>query len=154
MRSSARTGIAEGDTNVQFEAIQSSCTHLMPSTVLAGGTFPGPVITGFKGDRFLLNVVNALTDDTMTRTTSVVRPPHSHFMRVNLTKRKNSISTGTGYFRGSQIGPMVLPSSRNAPSPRIIHFCTNFVWKTKREPFGIIRTTVGQINVFITNITH
>jgi len=73
MRSSARTGLAEGDMNIQFEAMQSSFAFLTLSTVLAGGTFPGPVITGFKGDQFLLNVVNALTDDTMVRITSVVR---------------------------------------------------------------------------------
>ena len=59
--------------NIQFEAMQSSFAFLTLSTVLAGGTFPGPVITGFKGDQFLLNVVNALTDDTMVRITSVVR---------------------------------------------------------------------------------
>ncbi|PPR00250.1 hypothetical protein CVT24_005018 [Panaeolus cyanescens] len=41
------------------------------SSVLAGGTFPGPVITGNKGDNFRLNVVNALTDVTMHKTTSI-----------------------------------------------------------------------------------
>jgi hypothetical protein len=42
------------------------------STVLAGGTFPGPVIRGQKGDRFQLLVVNDLTDSTMDRSTSIV----------------------------------------------------------------------------------
>ncbi|KAJ7148456.1 laccase [Mycena crocata] len=41
------------------------------STVLAGGTFPGPLITGHKGDRFLLNVEDRLTDNTMLRSTSI-----------------------------------------------------------------------------------
>ncbi|KAF9461176.1 laccase 2 precursor [Collybia nuda] len=46
------------------------------STVLAGSDpsqamFPGPVITGFKGSRFLLNVIDSLTDDTMDRVTTV-----------------------------------------------------------------------------------
>ncbi|KAJ7083807.1 laccase [Mycena epipterygia] len=41
------------------------------STVLAGGTFPGPLIAGYKGDRFLLNVQDQLTDNTMVRSTSV-----------------------------------------------------------------------------------
>ncbi|KAJ7100468.1 laccase [Mycena epipterygia] len=41
------------------------------STVLAGGTFPGPLITGHKGDRFLLNVQDHLTDNTMLRSTSI-----------------------------------------------------------------------------------
>jgi FtsP/CotA-like multicopper oxidase with cupredoxin domain len=40
--------------------------------VLAGGTFPGPVIRGKKGDKFQLNVVNDLTDDTMEKSTSIV----------------------------------------------------------------------------------
>ncbi|RXW17053.1 hypothetical protein EST38_g8806 [Candolleomyces aberdarensis] len=46
------------------------------SAVLAGATpstlsFPGPVIIGNKGSTFLLNVVDALTDATMLRTTSI-----------------------------------------------------------------------------------
>ncbi|KAG6917345.1 hypothetical protein DXG01_002916 [Tephrocybe rancida] len=41
------------------------------SAVLAGGTFPGPVISGNKGDRFRLNVVNRLTDDSMAKSTSI-----------------------------------------------------------------------------------
>ncbi|KAG6816849.1 hypothetical protein H0H87_002335 [Tephrocybe sp. NHM501043] len=39
--------------------------------VLAGGTFPGPVITGNKGDRFLVNVINQLTDIAMAKSTSI-----------------------------------------------------------------------------------
>ncbi|KAF5316706.1 hypothetical protein D9619_006803 [Psilocybe cf. subviscida] len=41
------------------------------SAVLAGGTFPGPVIAGTKGANFKLNVVNALTDITMDKVTSI-----------------------------------------------------------------------------------
>ncbi|KAG6906721.1 hypothetical protein DXG01_012436 [Tephrocybe rancida] len=58
------------------------------SSVLAGGTFPGPVISGKKvgsrdlrnapmidlkpqGDRFTLNVTNSLTDPTMLRATTI-----------------------------------------------------------------------------------
>lgn len=41
------------------------------STVLADGTFPGPLIKGYKGDRFLLNIHDRLTDDTMLRSTSI-----------------------------------------------------------------------------------
>ncbi|KAL6306783.1 laccase [Sparassis latifolia] len=40
--------------------------------VLAGSTFPGPTITGNKGDKFLINVMNRLTNETMLKTTSVV----------------------------------------------------------------------------------
>ncbi|KAF8075335.1 laccase [Lyophyllum atratum] len=41
------------------------------SAVLAGGTFPGPVIKGTRGDHFKLNVVDSLTDNTMLRSTSI-----------------------------------------------------------------------------------
>ncbi|KAJ7466111.1 laccase 1 precursor [Mycena latifolia] len=41
------------------------------STVLAGGTFPGPLITGNKGANFQLNVVDQLTDSTMLKSTSI-----------------------------------------------------------------------------------
>ncbi|KAK0245245.1 laccase 1 BVT [Armillaria nabsnona] len=41
------------------------------STVLAGGTLPGPVISGVKGDRFQINVIDELTDHTMALDTSI-----------------------------------------------------------------------------------
>ncbi|KAF9468902.1 laccase 2 precursor [Collybia nuda] len=46
------------------------------SAVLVGSrsnnaAFPGPVIKGFKGSRFLLDVVDSLTDNTMPRATSI-----------------------------------------------------------------------------------
>ncbi|KAF9038528.1 laccase [Panaeolus papilionaceus] len=41
------------------------------SAVLAGGTFPGPIISGQKGDRFQIDVINTLTDTSMPITTSV-----------------------------------------------------------------------------------
>ncbi|KXN87073.1 Laccase-1 [Leucoagaricus sp. SymC.cos] len=45
------------------------------STVLAGTpnsfSFPGPLITGTKGDHFKLNLINELTDTTMLRSTSI-----------------------------------------------------------------------------------
>ncbi|KAJ7065699.1 laccase [Mycena amicta] len=41
------------------------------STVLAGGTFPGPLIRGNKGSTFELNVVDDLTDNTMLKSTSI-----------------------------------------------------------------------------------
>ncbi|KAJ7513172.1 laccase [Mycena galericulata] len=39
--------------------------------VLAGGTFPGPLIKGNKGDRFQLNVEDKLTDTRMVTDTSI-----------------------------------------------------------------------------------
>ncbi|KAF7979529.1 hypothetical protein HWV62_42112 [Athelia sp. TMB] len=41
------------------------------STVVAGGTFPGSLITGKKGDRFQIDVIDSLTDNTMLRSTSI-----------------------------------------------------------------------------------
>ncbi|RXW17574.1 hypothetical protein EST38_g8286 [Candolleomyces aberdarensis] len=46
------------------------------SAVLAGTSqsnvaFPGPIIRGFKGDRFALNVIDRLTDPSMLRSTSI-----------------------------------------------------------------------------------
>nr|WGJ61548.1 laccase 7 precursor [Cerrena unicolor] len=40
-------------------------------TVLAGGTFPGPLIIGNKGDNFQLNVIDQLVDDRMLTATSM-----------------------------------------------------------------------------------
>ncbi|KAF7354022.1 Laccase I [Mycena venus] len=41
------------------------------SAVLAGGTFPGPIIKGNKGDHFFINVEDKLTDNTMVVNTSI-----------------------------------------------------------------------------------
>ncbi|KAL4072079.1 laccase [Scleroderma citrinum] len=41
------------------------------STVLAGGTFPGPLIQAQKGDNFRVNVINQLNDTSMNTTTSI-----------------------------------------------------------------------------------
>ncbi|KAL4261860.1 multicopper oxidase family protein [Pleurotus pulmonarius] len=41
------------------------------SAVLAGGTFPGPLIRGKTGDRLNINVVNALADKTMAVDTTI-----------------------------------------------------------------------------------
>ncbi|KAG6855929.1 hypothetical protein H0H87_009363 [Tephrocybe sp. NHM501043] len=40
-------------------------------SVLADGTFPGPLIAGNKGDRFQLNVIDSLTDSRMLRATTI-----------------------------------------------------------------------------------
>ncbi|KAG6816536.1 hypothetical protein H0H93_007984 [Arthromyces matolae] len=40
-------------------------------STLAGGTFPGPVIVGNKGDHFKINVKNDLTDPSMYRATTI-----------------------------------------------------------------------------------
>ncbi|KAF5374041.1 hypothetical protein D9757_010059 [Collybiopsis confluens] len=41
------------------------------SGVLAEGMFPGPLITGTKGDNFKINVINELTNNTMLLSTSI-----------------------------------------------------------------------------------
>nr|QMP96878.1 laccase D precursor [Cerrena sp.] len=40
-------------------------------TVLAGGTFPGPLIRGNKGDNFKINVIDDLTEHSMLKATSI-----------------------------------------------------------------------------------
>ncbi|KAJ3820027.1 laccase lcc6 [Lentinula raphanica] len=41
------------------------------SFILAEGVFPGPLISGKKGDNFQINVINELTNDTMLLSTSI-----------------------------------------------------------------------------------
>ncbi|KAF5390803.1 hypothetical protein D9757_004420 [Collybiopsis confluens] len=41
------------------------------SGVLAEGVFPGPLITGSKGDNFQINVIDELTNSTMLKSTSI-----------------------------------------------------------------------------------
>ncbi|KAI0078085.1 laccase A [Panus rudis PR-1116 ss-1] len=41
------------------------------AAVLAGGTFPGPLITGNKGDNFRINVIDDLTEESMLKSTSI-----------------------------------------------------------------------------------
>ncbi|GLB41438.1 putative multicopper oxidase family protein [Lyophyllum shimeji] len=59
------------------------------SAVLAGGTFPGPVIKGRRGDRFKLNVIDSLTDNTMLRSTSI----HWH----GIFQDKTNFADGTSF---------------------------------------------------------
>ncbi|KAG7447863.1 uncharacterized protein BT62DRAFT_844808, partial [Guyanagaster necrorhizus] len=40
-------------------------------TVLAGGTFPGPLVKGNMGNRFKINIIDQLTDDMMLRSTNI-----------------------------------------------------------------------------------
>lgn len=42
------------------------------SGVVVEGVSPGPLITGQKGDRFRINVINELTNHTMLKSTSIV----------------------------------------------------------------------------------
>jgi iron transport multicopper oxidase len=46
-------------------------THSMFSAVLAGGVYPGPLITGTKGDNFQINVIDNLTESSMLKSTSI-----------------------------------------------------------------------------------
>ncbi|KAF9031709.1 laccase 1 [Hymenopellis radicata] len=76
--------------------------HISPdgvgrSTVLAGGIFPGPLVRGFKGDTFELNVVNSLTDKAMLRSTSV----HWH----GILQTNSSWADGTSFVTQCPITP-------------------------------------------------
>ncbi|KII86082.1 hypothetical protein PLICRDRAFT_115284 [Plicaturopsis crispa FD-325 SS-3] len=61
------------------------------SSVLAGGTFPGPVISGFKGDSFHIKVTDELVDKSMVTDTSV----HWHGISQNGTNFEDGTSSVT-----------------------------------------------------------
>ncbi|KII87726.1 hypothetical protein PLICRDRAFT_176505 [Plicaturopsis crispa FD-325 SS-3] len=61
------------------------------SAVLAGGTFPGPVIRGNKGDSFSIKVTDDLVDKTMVTDTSV----HWHGLSQNGTNFADGASSVT-----------------------------------------------------------
>jgi iron transport multicopper oxidase len=114
--------------------------------VLAGGMFPGPVVKGYKGDRFQINVVNLLNDDTMLKTTSVV----SGLVQFAILLRLLHIhidfytdSTGMEYFNEIRAGQMDYRLSPNAPSHRGTHFYMTFVYQIRRGHSGTIRMTVS-----------
>ncbi|KAJ7683768.1 laccase precursor [Mycena rosella] len=65
--------------------------------ILAGGTFPGPLIQGKKGDHFRIDVVNRLTDTTMPTSTSI----HYH----GLFHHRTSHSDGAAFVTQCPISP-------------------------------------------------
>jgi iron transport multicopper oxidase len=67
-------------SSIQFSSRSVSEVDFRCSAVLPGGTFPGTVIRGNKGDRFQINVVDHLTDATMLRSTSIVRYNFADFV--------------------------------------------------------------------------
>ncbi|KAF9459184.1 laccase 3 precursor [Collybia nuda] len=67
------------------------------SAVLAGGTFPGPLIRGNKGDRFRLNVTDTLTDPTMLRSTTI----HWH----GIHQKGKNYADGTAFVTQCPISP-------------------------------------------------
>lgn len=58
------------------------------SATLAGGTFPGPIIAAKKGEQFVINVENKLTDDEMFKSTSV----HWHGINQNGSNYADGVS--------------------------------------------------------------
>ncbi|KAJ7255777.1 Cupredoxin, partial [Mycena rebaudengoi] len=48
------------------------------SSIVINGKFPAPLIKGNKGDRFLLNVIDRLTDASMLRAASIYILCHSY----------------------------------------------------------------------------
>ncbi|KAJ7913038.1 yellow laccase [Mycena leptocephala] len=84
------------------------------SSVLAGGTFPGPLIKGNKGDTFSINVEDKLTDTSMLVSTSV----HWHGL----------FQAGTNYADGPAFNVLSFPG---------IHSPTIFKFLIKQAPSGI-----------------
>ncbi|KAI0371788.1 phenoloxidase [Pilatotrama ljubarskyi] len=58
------TDLTISDANVSPDGFERAA-------VVANGVVPGPLITGQKGDRFQINVVNQLTNHTMLKSTSI-----------------------------------------------------------------------------------
>lgn len=67
------------------------------STVLAGGTFPGPLIAAQKGDQFRINVINRLNDTSMNTTTSI----HWH----GIFQHQSNWADGTAFVTQCPIQP-------------------------------------------------
>ncbi|CAK5267851.1 unnamed protein product [Mycena citricolor] len=76
------------------------------STVLAGGTFPGPLLSAQKGDRFTINVQDKLTDTTMLTPTSI----HWHgLFQKNSSWADGPSSVTRGFGSQSRFGRMLSP---------------------------------------------
>lgn len=69
----------------------------MVGTTFDNAAFPGPIITAMKDDRFLLNVINELSDPTMLRSTSI----HWH----GLNQRGSSWADGPASVTQCPISP-------------------------------------------------
>ncbi|KAG9308070.1 laccase [Chiua virens] len=67
------------------------------SAILAGNTLPGPIIAGRKGDNFLINVTNYLTDDTMLMGTTI----HWH----GISQHNHNQMDGSAYVTQCPIAP-------------------------------------------------
>ncbi|KIK22215.1 laccase [Pisolithus microcarpus 441] len=67
------------------------------TAVLAGGTFPGPLIAAQKGDQFRINVINQLYNTSMNTTTSV----HWH----GIFQHKSNWADGTAFVTQCPIQP-------------------------------------------------
>ncbi|TDL26568.1 Cu-oxidase-domain-containing protein [Rickenella mellea] len=67
----SRANAAVVSRNLNIINAQLSPDGFSRSVVSAEGVFPGPLITGNKGDNFQINVVNKLNDTTMRRATSI-----------------------------------------------------------------------------------
>ncbi|THH00646.1 hypothetical protein EW026_g1909 [Hermanssonia centrifuga] len=69
--------------------------------VLAGGTFPGPVITGKKGANFQINVVDKLENETMLKSTSVhwhgIAQHHSNWADGTASVTQCPIASGDSF---------------------------------------------------------
>ncbi|KAF9262297.1 laccase [Marasmius fiardii PR-910] len=71
IRSGASVSVIGPKADLQIVNAQIAPDGFSRATVLAGGVFPGPVISGKKGEKFEINVIDELTDRTMLRATSI-----------------------------------------------------------------------------------
>ncbi|KAG1817934.1 laccase [Suillus subaureus] len=74
-----------------LSTLRNSTELYVGDSTLAGGTFPGPIIAAKKGDKFEVNIVNQLTDDSMFKSTSV----HWHGIYQNGTNYADGVASVT-----------------------------------------------------------
>lgn len=69
--STGATASVGPDVNLKITNKDITPDGFQRPAILAGGTFPGPIIAGTKGDTFNINVVNRLHDTRMDVSTSI-----------------------------------------------------------------------------------
>ncbi|KAF7302234.1 Multicopper oxidase/laccase [Mycena indigotica] len=106
-------------TNLKIVNQNVSLDGFSRSAVLAGGTFPGTPILANKGDRFLINVVDQLTDPSMLRSTSVHW--HGIFMKDSAWADGTSFVTQCPIAANNSFLYDFTPSGQVSPNNSCVH---------------------------------
>lgn len=93
-----------------------------------------------KGSQFQLNVIDSLTDNTMLRSTSIVRLLQTIFPLARCPLWQLSSSIGMASSKMDLIGPTAHPSWHSARLPPTTHFCMISPYPIRPEHSGTIPT--------------